>query len=268
MTQSWKQYARLKQKKHREELGLFLVEGVRLCREALLSEWPVQVAYFSESFRQSGDFTEFDTYFRQRRIPAHPVSDANLKKLSDTEHPQGIVLVMKMKPALPEDFSWLRKKRFLLLLDGIRDPGDLGTILRAADWFGVEMVVTSPDSVDWYNPKVVRASMGAFFHVPFAEVADLIGFVEALQTRGIRVVATSIRNASLLNKVHISPPLAVVLGGEAQGVSSALLQKADLRVRIPRYGMAESLNVAVAGGIVLNHFAQLVFNQHQTKRNR
>ncbi len=265
MSSGWKQYAQLKLKKHRDERRLFLVEGIRLCREAILSEWPVHVAYFSESFRNSPDFSEFDTYFRQKRIPAHPISDANLKKLADTEHPQGLVLVMKMRDPLPEDYSWLQKKRFVLLLDALRDPGNLGTILRTADWFGVDMVLTSADSVDWYNPKVARASMGAIFHVPFAEVPDLLPVVREMKSRRFRIISTVIRQATIFTRVNISPPLGIILGGEAEGVSSPLLKESHYLVRIPRYGLAESLNVAVAGGIVLNHFAEQVFRSSSKK---
>lgn len=257
MSGTWKQYVRLKMKKHREAARLFLVEGARLCREALLSGWPVEAALVSEKFRQNPAFGEFEEYLRQQRVKPQVLAEGNLKRLCDTEHPQGIVLVMKM-PEAPEAKKWARKHPDLvLLLDGIRDPGNLGTLLRTADWFGVDRIFSSADSVDFYNPKVLRASMGSFFRIPFAEVPDLAAVVAELKQRHFLIVGTTLRRAKPLESVAARPPLALILGGEAMGVSPRLQSAADLNVGIQKFGEAESLNVAVAGGIVLHYFTAL-----------
>ena len=260
MSKSWKEYKKLRQKKYREEQQLFLVEGIRLCREALLSGWRVEAAFISEEFNEHPVFNEFTEYFKQRKITPRILSPAHFKQLADTETPQGVLLIMPIPPEQLREKNSFRNKKFVLLLDGIHDPGNMGTLLRTADWFGVDLVLSSPDSVDFFNPKVVRASMGSIFHLPVAQSENLPKTVQTLQEHGFYIIATAVQSRQKLEKVTPHPPLGVILGSEDRGVSPRLQQMANRTVQIRKFGEAESLNVAVAGGILLYYFAGYVFH--------
>ncbi len=263
MSKSWKEYKKLRQKKYREEWRLFIAEGIRLCREALLSDWEVEAAFVSKEFTEQPAFNEFREYFLQRKITHRLLGSAHFQQLSDTETPQGILLVMRIPEGHSIENIRFRNKKFILLIDGIRDPGNMGTLLRTADWFGVDLVISSPDSVDFFSPKVVRASMGSIFHLPVVQSPDLPETVKLLQAHNFLIIATAVQSRKKLEEAAAHPPLGLVLGGEAQGVSPRLQQMANRTVQIRKFGEAESLNVAVAGGIVLHHFARQVFRREK-----
>ncbi|MEJ2634176.1 MAG: RNA methyltransferase [Calditrichia bacterium] len=257
MPWSWKQYQKLRLKKYREEWRLFAVEGTRLCREALASGWKIEAVFLNESFLQHLDSSEFEKILHRSNLKHEVLGDTNFRKLADTEHPQGVLFIVRMpETSLPPAPS-VGKINFVLILDGIRDPGNMGTILRSADWFGVEVIYASTDSVDFYNPKVIRASMGSFFHVPFIETDSLPQIIRELKKSDFHIIGTSLQSKrSMENLSHRDPPFALILGGEAQGMSPALMALADSMVKIDKFGKAESLNVAVAGGVLMNFLAQ------------
>ena len=258
MSESWKKYLPLTKKKGRTESRQFIVEGVRLCKEALLSDWEIEIAYATEAFRNSEHWSEMAEYLRQRNIPVRVISPQNFKKLCDTQTPQGILLVVNQKyPSI--DKINLSKRKFALLLDGIRDPGNMGTIIRTADWFGVDTLLLSPDCVDPFNPKAIRASMGSIFHLPVFEVENLEKTIGALRNNHFFLIGASLTAQRPLHQVKLKKPVALVLGSEAEGIRPEILKKLDLTVRIWKFGEAESLNMAVAGGIFMNHIANQIF---------
>jgi TrmH family RNA methyltransferase len=251
---SWKQYQKLKFKKYRQEWKLFLVEGKRLCQEAINSHWTIESAFIQESFQNDPSFPNFEKIISGKNIHLQILSPANFDKLADTKNPQGILLVMKMRQStdlLAE--SW-RDQSIILLLDGIRDPGNFGTIIRTADWFGVNFIASSADAVDFYNSKTIRASMGSMFRVNYLEVENLVDFIKILKNNQFTILATSPRSAKTMEQLPITFPVALLLGGEAEGISSALLKLSSDIIQIRKYGQADSLNVAVAAGILLNRF--------------
>jgi TrmH family RNA methyltransferase len=256
---SWKQYLKLKFKKYRQEWKLFLVEGKRLCQEAIDSDWTVESAMISEAFQKDPAFPAIEKLLTVRNIPLQVLSTSNFTKLSDTESPQGIVLVMKIPPSIePLKKSW-RKHPIILILDGIRDPGNLGTIIRTADWYGVHYIATSSDSADFFNSKTIRASMGSLFRVSCQEFSNLPDLVNKLKENRFKILATSPIAPKLMEEIRVSFPLAILLGGEAEGISPSLLELSTEIIQVKKYGQAESLNVAVASGILLNHFTALRF---------
>ena len=264
MTTSWRKYGQLLKKRHRQEAGKFLVEGVRLCREALRSGWPVEVAFLSDSFLAGPHAEPFIDQLDHNGVPRRQLPDANLARLCDTESPQGIVLAVQM----PEDalrMPAVRRQRLWVLVDGVRDPGNLGTLLRSADWFGADAVLLSADCVDPFNPKVVRGSMGSIFHLRISQVEDLTAITRTLQGKGVDIWAATLDGQALLHDQPVTAPVALLLGGEAEGVGGALRGLANRRVRIWNCGQAESLNVAVAGAIFLNHLAA---GLHHSKPSR
>lgn len=258
MKKSWQHYRTLLRKRGRHQEKQFIVEGVRLCQEALRSDFGIEAAFVNKDFQQTPRWQEFEGILRRKQIPVTVLENANFKKLSDTEHPQGILLVVQQPEVA---FAHSRAADFVVLLEGIRDPGNLGSIIRSADWFGADAVVLSHDCVDPYNPKVLRSTMGSIFHVPILQPDDLKEFIADLRKADVLIVSTSPRAAKDLETCQISKPIALILGGETGGVSPASMKSAHLTVRIRKFGKAESLNVAQAGAVLLHHIANQIFNQ-------
>ena len=226
---------KLKDKKYRDEYGLMLVEGEKLVKDAL------KYGYEAESiFLTEGKQTElYDS------IKRYTVTDRMMKRLSAKTTPQGIVALIRKKPnepKIPEGKS--------LILENIQDPGNLGTIIRTADAAGFAGVLMSPGCVDLYNPKTVRSSMGSFFNIP---VKTDMGYDElyALKEKGFNLYCGALRDDSVAyTDVDFSMPSVIIIGNEANGVSNEILDMAE-HIIIPIYGHAESLNAAVAGGIIM-----------------
>ena len=254
---SWKQHLKLKLKKYRQGKKLFLVEGKRLCQEAIDSGWIIDSAIISEAFLNDPAYPALEQAITVRNIPLQILSITNFNKISDTKSPQGIILVMKIPPSAdPIKESW-QKHPIILILDGIRDPGNLGTIIRTADWYGVNYIACSSDSADIFNSKTIRASMGSLFRVSCQEFSHLPDLVRTLKENRFRILATSPRAPKLLEEIRVSFPLAILVGGEAEGISPALMKLSPEIIQIKKYGQAESLNAAVAAGILLHHFSSL-----------
>ncbi|MDU2066120.1 MAG: RNA methyltransferase [Sporomusaceae bacterium] len=243
--QNIKLAASLKQKKYREETGLFLVEGVRLVEEVLASDWFCESIFVADSF---GGQERSAALLKQAEECSHvyEVSEALLAKISDTREPQGIVAIVKQKEqALPKAGA----NPFWVLADGIQDPGNLGTLIRTADAAGCDGVLLI-QSVDVYNPKVVRASMGSLFHLPVLSAeADLI--LQWLQAEQISLYGTSVENAVSYYNVDWRPSCCIAFGNEGQGMSSFVKKYCDGFVHIPLIGKAESLNVSISAAVIL-----------------
>lgn len=184
-----------------------------------------------------------------QQMKLYCVSDAVMKKISDTETPQGIIAVCRMQNTTLDKL--LAKGEMLLVLDRVGDPGNLGTMLRTADAAGVGGVVLLKGCVDIYSPKTVRSSMGSLFHVPVVNGIDEEKFIVEAKEAGYELLVTSLEGADNLYKADLGGRIAFVMGNEASGVSANLLERADKRVYIPMAGRAESLNVAMAAGIVM-----------------
>lgn len=181
----------------------------------------------------------------------YQVTDAVLAKLSDTQAPQGLIAVA----GLPENNLKLLPDRAatapLVVLDRVQDPGNLGTMIRTADAVGAAAVLLLGGSVDVYSPKVVRASMGSLFHVPVIEQLSEKELLAFCRERGYQLAVTTLEASQSLYTADLRQPLALVIGNEANGVSASLQAQALVRLRIPMPGRAESLNAAMAAGIVL-----------------
>ncbi len=227
--------------KERRVKGQFVVEGVRIVREAPIDL--VDQLFISESLFQSGEFP-VDIYEN-----VEIVSDDVYRSFSDTVTPQGVLAVVS-QPAYKLDASELSDSCLLLLLDGIRDPGNLGTIIRTAEAAGVDMVLMSEDCADIFNPKVIRSTMGSIFRVPFA-VDDLVSVVEALKAEGVVVYGAALEDSVNFREVEFAEKAAVVIGNEANGISFSVLNSVSERIRIPMQGEVESLNAAVSAAIIL-----------------
>jgi RNA methyltransferase, TrmH family len=233
------QYVRsLGQKKERQAAGCFIAEGVKVVSELIDSPLTVEAVYsMDESFVNglTGDFR------------SETVSAKELERMSQLTTPNVTVAIAR----IPQARQVLWKDDLVLALDGIRDPGNLGTIIRTACWFGVRQILCSHDCVDAFGPKVVQGAMGALFHSSIIPCNLDITLHEA-QVQGYRVLCASL-NGSPLGGLQISSPTVLVIGSESHGVSAEVQEICDLQVRIPDFGGAqvESLNAAVATGILL-----------------
>ncbi len=225
----------------REAEGLFVVEGVRLVEEALRAPGAPRLALYADGLDARAQ-TALEQ-LRARGAALELVTAQVMAAASDAETPPGLLAVAPL-PALapPAPLS------LALVLDGLRDPGNLGTILRTADAAGVQAVFLAPGTVDAYNPKVVRAAMGAHFHLPLLA----LGW-EALAQRlaGLALWLAEARAGLAYQQVDWRAPSALIIGSEAAGPSLAARRLASSPINIPMPGQAESLNAAVAAGIIL-----------------
>lgn len=245
--------ARLRQKDARSETGLFLLEGPQAVREAVQfrSELVEDLFITDEASYKHADIVDAaeaaGIAWESATIPV-------IEALADTRTPQGVVAVCRQFPvSLRTLFSADTPPRLVVIVEEVRDPGNLGTIVRAADAAGADAVVLTGRSVDLYNPKVVRATTGSLFHMPIAVDAELAGAVSRCREVGLWVAAADItgRDVTTISRDDLARPTAWVFGNEARGLSESALELVDDVVRLPIYGSAESLNVAMAATVLL-----------------
>lgn len=248
--------AELKQKKYRQQRGEFLAEGLRTVEEAVAFKAAQQIFYTATEDERTLQLLEQAAYMQ---LKLTCVSEAVMKKIADTETPQGIIAVCRMQEQPLEQL--LASGKLLLVLDRVGDPGNIGTMLRTADAAGVGGIILLKGTADIYAPKTVRSSMGSLFHVPVLSGVAEQEFIANAKKAGYQLLVTALDGADNLYQADLKGRLAFVMGNEAGGVSASLLQQADKRVFIPMRGKAESLNVAMAAGIVMfeamrrNYFA-------------
>jgi TrmH family RNA methyltransferase len=232
-----------KRSRNRHEARAFVVEGVRLVEEALTSGWEIQLGLFGEQLDERGRRVVDE--LATRAVPLEQVSNEVMQAASDTQSPQGLLLVVSMADAaLPE------QAELALIPDGIRDPGNLGTLLRTAAAAGVSVVFLPPGNADIYAPKVVRSAMGAHFRLPCFTTAweEIESF---LQEKKLRVYLAESGGGQPYTRVDWGAPLALVIGGEAQGAGSRARNLPHTLVTIPMAAGSESLNAAAAAAILL-----------------
>ena len=216
----------LREKKFRDELGLFTVEGEKSVAEALASSFEVV-----------------------RVLRAEDIGASAMERISQCATPSPVLAVVRMPK---EDRPAELPGGLALALDSVRDPGNFGTILRIADWFGVSQVFASPDSVETFNPKT-QASMGSVFRVRVAR-CDIAALCAEFSSAGRRVYGTVLDGENIYSAQLASDGL-VVMGNESNGISAEVIRRLDSRLRIPSFGGgAESLNVAVATAVTLSEF--------------
>ncbi|TBT84365.1 RNA methyltransferase [Propioniciclava sinopodophylli] len=256
---------RLLRRKERKEIGEFLVEGRQAVREALKA--PGVVKWLFIRWASAHDNVDLVELARESDVPVYAVSEQNLATMSDTVTPQGVIAVArnidvslsevlgtKRKDPSKEKKKHRRKDVGLIVICAqIRDPGNAGTVIRCADAFGADAVILSTDSVEVYNPKTVRASVGSIFHLPIVTGVDLEQAIDACRAAGLQVFATDGEAGVDLSDLdaELSRPTAWVMGNEAWGLPSEHLALADNTVAVPIYGHAESLNLATAAAICL-----------------
>jgi len=237
------------QKKGRRQSHLFLVEGTRLTQEALNSDWRVLELYYSRELNNSENGTKLLKLGREKKVSALEVQEKSIRKMAETETPQGVVAVVEKKRFDLDQFLQ-QTPEFIIAIENLKDPGNLGTIIRTADALGGDGIFLSSDSVELYNPKVVRGTMGSLFHLPIFYPVQLKEFLSGLKPK-FQILASVPSGGANCSELDYSEPVCLLLGGEAFGLSDQILDLADEKVSIPQLGSAESLNVSVAAGILM-----------------
>ncbi len=231
----------LQHKKFRDQEGLFVAEGPRLVKELLEGQiFNCQALYALPGWLEA----EASLVTKQHQLTPELLKDFELDKISALSKPNQVLAVFKKKASVAEP---VLQNKLTLLLDDIQDPGNLGTIIRIADWFGIENVVCSLHTADMYNSKVVQSTMASLQRVNLI-YTDVPAWLAKNNT--IRIFAATLHGESLQAVTGLKEGI-IVIGNEAAGVSDAVLHLANEKITIPRFGQAESLNAAVATGLIL-----------------
>lgn len=247
-----KEIASLKQRKYRDKLEMFIAEGVRLVEECGDTDWPVEICIYTEKAAAQPRTRAIIERLSATNCRMIIVSEEIYCKISDTDQPQGIMAIVKKRHLTVEHLLVASDKPPLfVVLDGIQDPGNVGTIIRTADAAGCTGIIALKGSADIFAGKTVRATMGSLFHLPVIEGLSQAELLLTLKQNGIKLLATCLQQSVAYYQADYTGPAAIVLGNEGQGVNPQLINAADSRLIIPLIGQAESLNVAVAAGIIL-----------------
>ena len=234
----------LSQKKYRKENKQFIVEGYRAIKELLNSNQKIEKMWATEKFLlENSDFKE-----KINSIDFELIKTNDLINILSTQSPQHIMALISIE----NNDETILDKGNALILDDISDPGNMGTLLRTAVWYGIENIFCSRGCVDIYNPKVVRSAMGAHFHIKNLYHTNLLDLINRLKKQDSIVIAASLDGSSHKNFKINSNNWALVLGNEAHGIRKEIIAHVNDKISIPAVGSIESLNVAVAGSIILD----------------
>ncbi|MCM1309038.1 MAG: RNA methyltransferase [Butyrivibrio sp.] len=237
----------LKRSGERKRHGLFVIEGIRMFKEAPFES--LCGVYVSESFaRANGDFLCGYSY--------ETVREDIFARMSDTKTPQGILATVRMPRHTLDGILKKSETPLLAVLENIQDPGNLGTIIRTAEGAGADGIIMSRDTADIFNPKAVRSTMGSLFRMPFVYTDDICTAVRSLGEMGINTCAAHLEGAEEYYNIDYRMPSAVLIGNEGAGLSEALTAAAKSRIKIPMRGKLESLNAAVSAAVVLYEAAR------------
>lgn len=246
-----KNIRKLKEKKYRDLSNSYIIEGIKLIKEAIAEKKQIkQIVVCEENINNGGidqkllyEIAKYECIYVTKKI---------FSLISDVQNPQGIMAVIEKRNS-EDNIDY--KEDVIVVLDGIQDPGNLGTILRTIDSVGLKQVIVSKETADAYNPKVVRSTMGAIFRVNIIESDNLIETLKNLRKHKYKVMATSLETNNNIYNVDYNKKV-IVIGNEANGVSQEILDFADEKIKIPMLGRTESLNASVATSIILYEYVR------------
>lgn len=238
----FKNLCKLKDKKYRDKNGLFIAEGLRFVRDI-----PENV-FIEEYILAESEAYKFDDL--RDGVRTYVFSDSLFGQISDTDSPQGIIAVCrKLKYESSDVFK--NRNGFYIIAENINDPGNLGTVIRTADAFNAEAIFLSAGSVDIYNSKVLRSTMGSIFHIPIITGVDINEIAHEMRSRGIALYAAHLKGKKKPQNIDLNKPSAFILGNEARGLSDNAASLCDELIKIPIPGKAESLNLSVAAAVLM-----------------
>jgi len=247
--QNIRQALEIKTRRSRYKHSAFLIEGPHLIEMALASGAGIKKVFFTSAFQTIMETRGLLRNLAKKTGEIFEIADHIIGRLTDTETPRGIVAVVSYQP-LPIEKLHLGGRDVFTVIDGIQDPGNLGTIIRTADAAGAEAVVILPGTSDVFTPKAIRSTAGSIFNIPIV-YTDTAGLISWLGDRKIKLLVTAVDAEKSIYEADLKGPLAMVFGNEAHGACATLKKAADLLLNIPIYGKAESLNVAASAAICL-----------------
>jgi RNA methyltransferase, TrmH family len=240
----FKYYSSLLHKKFRNEENKFIVEGKRILEEGLNSNYICEIIFITRQFAKKEK--DFLNKINLSSVRTEIITNSDFKKISDTQNPQGIAAVFQKIKKNKRD----AESDIVVCLEDISEPGNLGTIIRNCDWFGIKKIFLSSDCAELYNPKTIRASMGSLFHLNIIENAHLNKTLMELKKSGYKVLCSDIKGTSVFS-INSAIKTAVIFSNEAAGPDNEILNLSDMIITIPKIGKAESLNVASASAVIL-----------------
>lgn len=226
----------LKDRKGRRETGCFLAEGRKMAEEAVASRFPVEALLVDEERLEEFSLPEDISVYA---LPAHV-----LAAVCDTKTPQGIAAVVRMG-------STAQVGDRVVAMDGVQDPGNVGTIIRTADAAGLDGIILSEQCADVFSPKTLRATMGSIFRMPMVVTEDLPGYLTSLRENGYSVISSQLDGEPFYQRKPVGDKFCLIIGNEGNGISDAVKATATHKVKLPMRGGAESLNAAIAAGIMM-----------------
>ena len=235
-----KEIIKLKDKKYRKEK--FIIEGIKMLKEAIQEKASIELIAIRENTILDFDVSNYKTI---------EVSEKIFAELTDVETPQGVLAVVNKNSIKAIDFS----TNYVIALDGLQDPGNMGTIIRTADSANIKQIIVSKNTVDAYSPKVVRATMGAIYRVNIIEVNDLVETLKEFNENGFETVSTSLDTDKSVYDLNYNKKV-VVIGNEANGVTKPVQEVTNYKVKIPMLGKTESLNASVAASIMIYEYVR------------
>lgn len=232
----------LQTKRQREESKLFVVEGEKMVNELFTqTKFEINIIYFTE---------DYDVNLIPNSVNSQQIANKDLDRITAFKKANKVLAVVNQQDINNTiDYS---ENNLILVLDDVNDPGNLGTIIRTADWFGVTQIVTSKKTVELYNSKVIQSSMGAIYRMNY-RVTDLTQEISELKQKGFQISGAIIKGENIY-KTKLPTKTALIMGSESHGISDELLKLIDLEISIPNFGQTESLNVAMATGILLSEY--------------
>lgn len=256
-----KEIKKLKEKKYRKEK--FLVEGIKMVKEAIQENADIELIVLREGTKLD-IYNDNDNKRKELKFNTIEVSEKVFNELTDVVAPQGVLAVIKKKnnnqaeKNISESIDY--NADYILALDGIQDPGNLGTILRTADSANLKQILVSKDTVDAFSPKVIRSTMGAIYRINVIEVDNLSEVLKETKKNGFEIVTTDLQTDKSIYDINYNKKV-VVIGNEANGVTKEVKEVADYKVKIPMLGKTESLNASVAAGIMIYEYVRTKLNK-------
>jgi len=241
-----KQTVSLQNKKYRDELDLFVVEGEKQVFE-IPKNYKIEYIILTEKYKNCN--------FEQ--IKVYTVTETVFKKISDTKTPQGILAVVKKPKYDIEEIT--KNKGIFIILDCLQDPGNLGNIIRTASAYNCKGIFISKNSVDVFSPKVVRSSMGTIFNVPVVQETNILDLLKILKQKSIKTYALALQTENFLSQTKFENNIAFIIGNESNGISDEVLNNADKILKIEMLSTVQSLNAAIASSIAIYEGAKQVY---------
>ena len=248
-----KKISSLKNKKFRNQSQLFLIEGSRNCLEAIQSDFIVETLLFNPK-NYTPNIGELIDLASNNKVSLIEISDSDVKQLAETVNSQGIFCVVQQKQ-FSVDSILEKKNGFVVLIDSGQDPGNLGTIIRTCDWFGIDAIFLSKENVELYNSKVIRSTMGSVFHLPVIEDVDFNLLLPRMKQQSYHIFAADVKGKYFYHQQNYEEPVALILGNENRGIEKENLNFVKKTIKIPLFGKAESLNIASAGAVLISHIS-------------